>query len=441
MHLTPFNVGLSNAGSRVRGSFSAALLLCFLAGLWYKDAARAQNSSAPSTISYEQAVFRSLNEHPDLAGYEFRMQAADARVRQAGVGPRPELGLEIEDVAGTGDFNAVESAQTTLGVSWLLQCEVIDRRVQVASGRTSMITTQQQIAALDVAADTARYFLMALAQQDRLSLARRAEIQAREGLADIRRHVRVGKLPQAEASRARAEVEQRSLAAEDVEHEYAIAKYQLAAQWGERSPQFAEVDGSLAISIPAVDIASLRLQISNNPNLAIFLNRERIADAEIALAQAEAGIQWRINAGIRRIEATDDFSLVAGISIPLGRRNRNHAEIEALMAEQSQYRSERQALEVALETRVYVMAQQLMHSRHVADAYLKRIIPSLEQALADIESAYKQGKYSYYELASAQQDLIDARLSFLEAQYRGHLYWIEIEKLTGLSLARSGGGK
>lgn len=392
-----------------------------------------------SPITYEQAIFQSLQQHPDLAGYDFRLMAAEADVAQAAIGTRPELGLEIEDVAGTGDVSGTRSAQTTLGVSWLLQCDVIDRRVQAARSKVSLIDTQQQIAALDIAADSARHFLEALAQQERLTLARQAVSQAEKGLADIEQHVRVGKLPQAEASRANAELERRSLAAEDVEHEYAIAKHQLAAQWAARTPTFSSLDGTLSIPIPSVDIQHLREQVRENPKLALFLNRERIADAEIALARAEAGIQWQIEAGIRRLEATDDYGFVAGVAIPLGRRERNSARVAALHASQNQYRAERHAEEIALETRVYVMAEQLRHSRHVAESMQKRIIPSMERALSDTQHAYQQGKYSYYELASAQQDLIDARLSYLEAQYRGYLYLIEIERLTGLPLAGSAG--
>ena len=400
---------------------------------------RAQPQSNDFSVTYEQAILQSLQRHPALAGYEFRLDAANARVSAAGIGPRPELSLEVEDVAGTGDFSEVESAQTTLGVSWLLQCEVIDRRIDAAIGRASLITTQQQIATLDVAADTARYFLQALAQQERLALARQAQIQAQQALEDINHHVQVGKVPQAEASRARADLERRKLAAEDVEHEYGIAKHQLAAQWGERAPDFSGLRGSLTVPIPLVDVASLRQQVAANPELAVFLSRERIAEAEIAVAKAEAGIQWRLNAGIRRLEATDDYSLVAGVAVPIGSRSRNRATVAALMAEQNRYRAERQALEIALETRVYVMAEQMMHSRHVSDALARRIIPSLERALEDTQNAYRQGKYSYYQLATAQQDLIDARLSYLESQYTAHLYLIEIEKITGLSLVQLAG--
>ena len=412
---------------------------CFFAALAVGQHLHAADGVKLPPISYEQAILQSLQQHPELAGYEFRLQAAEATVRHSAVGPRPELGLIIEDVAGTGDVSGISSAQTTLGVSWLLQCDVIDKRVQAARSKVSLISAQQQIAALDIAADSARYYLQALGHQERLTLARQAVVQAQKGLADIKQQVIAGKLPQAEASRAIAEMERRSLAAEDVEHEYAIAKHQLAAQWAARAPTFSTLDGTLSIPIPTVDIQYLRHQVRENPKLAQFLNRERIADAEIALARAEAGVQWKIEAGIRRLEATDDYSFVAGVAIPIGRRDRNSNRIAALQAEQNQYRAERHAEEVALETRVYVMAEQLHHSRHVAESMAQRIIPSMEQALSDTQYAYRQGKYSYYELASAQQDLIDARLSFLEAQYTAYLYLIEIERLTGLPLADSTG--
>ena len=394
----------------------------------------AQEPIPTSRLTFEQAVLKSLQSHPQLAGYNYQLEAATARAAQAGIRPRPELGLVVEDVAGTGDFNNIESAQTTLGITWLLQGELIDKRIEAARSKTGVIEIQRQILELEVAADTARYFLQAMAQQERMVLAHSAVEQARDALVDIRRQVAAGKVPQADASRAEAELERRALAAEDVEHELDIAKYRLAAQWGERTPGFGALEGSLVTPVPAIDIPQLRAEVVGNPNLAIFLSRERVAEAEIALARAEAGIQWRIDAGIRRLESTDDYSLVAGIAIPLGSRERNRDRVAALMAEQNRYRAEMNAKVIELETRVYMLAQQLQHSRHVAEALSLKIIPSLELAHSDTRTAYRQGKYSYYELVAAQQDLIEARLSFLEAQYRAHLYLIEIEKLTGLSL-------
>ncbi|MBN8431578.1 TolC family protein [Microbulbifer salipaludis] len=395
----------------------------------------AQESPVYRGLTFEQAVMQSLQSHLELAGYSYQLESANAQAAQAAVGPRPELRLQVEDVAGTGDFNGVESAQTTLGITWLFQSNVIDKRVEAARIQTSVIETQRQVLELDVAANTARYFLQAMAQQERMVLAMDAVEQAQEALVDIRRQVSVGKVPQADASRAEAELERRRLAVEDIGHELQVSRHRLAAQWGERTPGFGAVDGSLSAPVPAIDIARLRSEVSGNPNLAVFLSRERVAEAEIALARAEAGIQWKIDAGIRRLESVDDYSLVAGVSIPLGRRDRNKNKVAALMAEQNRYRAERDAKALEMETQVYVMAQELLHSRHVAEALEVKIIPSLQRALTDTRSAYRQGKYSYYELAAAQQDLIEARLSYLETQYRAHLNLIEIEKLTGLSLA------
>ncbi|WP_257173103.1 hypothetical protein [Colwellia sp. M166] len=41
------------------------------------------------------------------------------------------------------------------------------------------------------------------------------------------------------------------------------------------------------------------------------------------------------SAGLRRYETTDDFGLVAGISIPFGETNQNQGKIKALTASQN----------------------------------------------------------------------------------------------------------
>jgi len=84
-----------------------------------------------------------------------------------------------------------------------------------------------------------------------------------------------------------------------------------------------------------------------------------------------------------------------------------------------------------------VQYQEYMHSLHRINAYQKEIIPRLEKALKETHRAYNIGRYSYLEWRSVQVDLLEAQAELLEASIDAHIKVIEIERLTGVRIARS----
>ena len=409
-------------------------LTCFA---WISTVSHAQ-STAGELLSFSTAIQRSTNHHPELRAYAHRMNSQQGYITQAGVGSAPEIGLTVEDALGSGEFNGVDNAQTTLSISWVLDSRVVDKRVDAVASRQSILEIEREIKQLDIAAQTARYFLTALAHQERQRIAQQAQSQSALALNEIKKRVEAGKSSIADQLRAEVNLARRTLQIEDLTHETDSAKRQLAAQWGDTTPDFNRLTGTLAQKISVIDSKSLEESLRNNPNLKIFLTRERAAQTDIALAKAEASKRWRISTGIRRYEATDDYALVAGISVPLGGSNRNKGRITALAAERSRYQSEANALNIKLQTQLFVLYEQLQHSLHVGDALTNDIVPRLERAVFETEKAYQLGKYSYLEWSAVQQELFEAQSDQLDPYFTAHINTVEIERLTGVRLTRLG---
>ena len=53
-------------------------------------------------LTLRQALALALVQNPELRAFSWEVRAAEARTLQAGLRPNPELGLEVENVAGTG---------------------------------------------------------------------------------------------------------------------------------------------------------------------------------------------------------------------------------------------------------------------------------------------------------------------------------------------------
>lgn len=403
----------------------------------FSTAARAESGLVGNdkAIGLNEAVARTLARNPELAAFGYQLRAQDGRVLQAGLAPNPELSFTVENALGTGEFSGTDAAEATLSIAWILERGVRQRRVDTAHAGVSLLAVEADIKRLDAAAETARWFFSCLSNQARMVNAKEAVRLAHETVKAVQKRVTAGKSPQAELARAQAELARMELKREDIEHELLSATRRLAAQWGETEPQFTRVSGDLMTLPDTASFEDLKTRISENPDIARFLSKQRVDEAELHLARAQRKPSWRVSAGVRRLEISDDEALVANITLPLALRNRNQGRIAEAQANLAQTNADADAARIRNETLLFVIYQELQHSMHRISTFRDDVIPRLEQALTDTRSAYELGRYSYFEWRTVQQDLLEARSSLVEASVDAHQKAIEIERLTGVRIA------
>lgn len=397
------------------------------------SAVHAQSESEPTLLSLEKAVRLTLEQHPQLGTFLHQREAYQGLVEQVSVGQRPSIGLTIEDFGGDGDYNGFDSAQSTLSISWVMQGARIDQRIQAAQITATQVETQRQIKALDLSAQTARLFIQALVDEQRLTLARQAQQQAQNTVAALKKRVEAGKSPEFESLQAEVEMAQRELEAEDLEHVLTSTRYQLRAQWGGERNDFRLV-GELLTTPTLGSVEQQFDQLKQNPTLALLATQQRIAESEIELARIEAKPQWQFSVGVRRFEASDDFGMVAGVSVPLGKDRSSTGKIRSLQARQAEFASESDALQRQLDTQLYVLLQEIKHSHHVIAALQKRIIPALNTAHVQATHAYETGKLDYQQWVNLLNKKLGAQQDLLSAFEAIHLQHIELQRLTGTTL-------
>lgn len=419
--------------------FSSALLVVTstISGYAYSEV------STLKFVDLSMAISQTISLHPELKVFANQDERYKGYAQQASIQSRPEIGLTIEDALGTGDHSGFKSAQSTLSISWVLDNSLVKSRVANAKVQGSTVALEREIKALDLAAQTARYFIQVLVNEERLKLAKMSLNQAIKSFEAVTKRVKAGKSSLVDKLKSQAEVAKRELVVEDLTHEVDTSKYQLLAQWqGQgQSEQHKETNiiGSL-LSLPhlpltnSTDVDSLFTHLKQLPSVSLFATKHRIAQSEIELARIETKPLWKFSTGLRRYETTDDFGLVAGISIPFGDANQNEGQIRALRASQGELATESQALVHKLNTQLYVLIEQMKRSQHVIHAVTEKVIPVLEQAFEQAEKAYKAGMYSYTEWMNTQQELLNAQSDLIGAYQNAHLNNIEIERLTGTSL-------
>ncbi|MFT5046729.1 MAG: cobalt-zinc-cadmium efflux system outer membrane protein [Porticoccaceae bacterium] len=391
-------------------------------------------ASEGSVINLKEAVERTLQRNPNLVAFGYQIEAQQGRLIQSRLRPNPELGILVENVLGSGDFNKADDAEATLSLSWLLERGKRDQRVAVATAEVSLIESEAEIRRLDEVAETARLFLDILANQERLARTQNSVNLAIQTVKAIDERVRAGRTPEADLARAEAQLARTLLLQEDFEHELKTAKHRLAAQWGESQLDFVGAKGDISQLPVVASFPEILNRLDENPDFVRFASEQRLRVSELAMAESEAKPSWQLSTGIRRFQESGDQALLFGVTIPLARHNRNQGGVAEAQAKLSMTSANQSAARIRIETQLFALYQELLHSMHRATVLREEVLPKVEQALAETQRAYTNGRYGYFEYQIVQQEVLEAQSALIETSIDAHKRLIEIERLTGTSL-------
>ena len=80
-----------------------------------------QPEEPTGVLTLRQALALALLRNPELASAAWEVRAGEARTLQAGLLPNPEVGVEVENFAGSGEFRGVDAAETTVALSQVIE--------------------------------------------------------------------------------------------------------------------------------------------------------------------------------------------------------------------------------------------------------------------------------------------------------------------------------
>ena len=414
---------------------SMRLLLGACVLIWAISATATPGMTAGTPLTLGQAIALVLDNNPQLRAADFESRAAADRVQQQSQ-PMPwELGVELENLAGSGQASGTSDLETTLSLGRVLELGDKSRlRGEVARFEAGMLRHEQDVQRLDLVTEAARRFIdIAWVQAERKLSQEQLEL-TRRTLKAVEKRFRVGKAPAAEHSRAQINLAQAELALEETDHLLANSWRQLSVLWGEFEPGYGSVQADLFRLEAEPHYAVLEQLIERNPALVRLATAERLADARLQLARASSRPDLDIRAGMRHFNDGNDLGLVLSLRMPLGSNGRARpyvTEADSLMQRQPMLAQEQR---FALRATLFELHQEQLHARDRLTVYQERIIPAAEKALSDYSQGYAAGRYSLLELTSAQEVLLEARREVLSAAIDHHKTGVEIVRLTGATL-------
>jgi len=399
------------------------------------SAAGASAADSGARLTFEAVAQRTLSSRPEFRRFSAERRVMDARRAQAALRPALELGLEVEGLAGNGDFQGVDSAELGLSLGTVFETGgKRTGRIDVAERAADLLRVEQRIEALDLLAETARRFIEVAVAEERTALTDQVFQQATRTVDLVRPRVNAARAPRTELLNAELALTQARLARSAATRELESAQMRLASQWG-KPDERPTVNAALRTTAAPKSYPDLELELATTPDLARFASERALRDAEARLVRAQRTADWRVSVGVRRYEASRDQALMLSWSMPLGSADRNAAaESEAsAIAEGSDLRLEATAL--SLRSTLFRQLQLLEAARERLSAINDEDLPRAREALALTERGYRIGRFPYRELAIAQSQVIDFQIAQLDAAAAYHSTFIEIERLTGARLA------
>jgi len=391
---------------------------------------------SPSALTIEDAVARALDAAPLLRAGEEGLRAADGAYRQAGARPNPELLIEAENFAGSGDFNGVGGAEFSYSLGQQIERggKRRARRAFAEADRNIAGLTVERMR-LEIIFSARRAFIDAVAAETIADLARARAASAEVTRATVARRVEAAKDPRGAGDSAAAAAAEAKSDLARAERERDLARQDLGLLTNIETQGIDLVSPWFAA--PPAGIADPSLSAANSPDVAILKSFEDRAEAAAALERAAAKQDPTISVGVRNLRETHDTAAILSVSMPLALFNRNKGAIARADAERRQAAFEREAGELAL-SRDIVRARGVLDAAIAESLALRRdVIPRAESALQASRAGYARGAFTYLEVFSAQNALFDFRAKEVDALRRAHLAKAEFDRLTARLAAPS----
>ncbi len=375
-------------------------------------------------ITLEQAISWAADAAPSLRANEAAIVAARAGRLQARVRPNPSVMIESENFVGTGAYDVFRQAEITATYS-----QMIERggkrqaRIGLADREVRVTEAAARIGRLDLAEVVERAFIAVLIARQVVEIAEYRLSVEQDIEREALRRVRGYKDPLFVETRAAARVAQARIDLDQARARQNAAQDLLASFWG-GSGTGLEIAGKL--SWATADRASLA-----EADQALAEAEVARADAAVNLEQTRRTQDYTFSGGTRFLRGTNDVALVAGITIPLGRFDRNQGNIERAQAERLRAELSAEAQRLGRLRRLASLRADAEAARLRAEAIMAEVWPRATQTLDQVRAGYNRGGFNFRDVQDAADAILQVQEQWLQAVTQHRNRQSEIDRLTG----------
>lgn len=387
-------------------------------------------SQQTPALTLDQAVLAAGGTAPSNAAAAASVEAARAGRSVAGLRPNPTFQGQLENVAGSGPYKGLQSAETTVGFA--IPIELGGKRgarVAVASAQVSRAELQAAITAADVRVQVTQLYVEAVAAERRSATAGDQARIAAEVLRGARVRVQAGRASPLEQQRA--DVAQINADA-NVERQMRLAeaaRANLARRIGR--PIDGGLDAGFFDRLPAAIFGPVSPPIAQGTLALAAADADlAIADAGIRLARANRVPDINVGPALRRLEATNDTAAVFAISIPIPIFNNGRAAIAQATAERTRAQAVQRVTALDVEQAITDAEAEVANAATSARAAAGPALAAAQEAARIARIGYREGKFGQLDLLDAERTLAETRVAAIDALANYQNARARLERLT-----------
>ena len=365
------------------------------------------------SFTLAQALERAGATSPAIESGAAGVLVAQAARTVAGLRPNPELNIQTENVAGSGDYRGFRSAETTAQVTLPLELGgKRPARVALANAQQDRAQIEQAVIAADLRLAVTQAYVTAVSAVERASVAQRQVAIAAEALRSAQVRVRAGRASPLEAQRAELAHLNAQATQEQAERLANVARANLGRLIG--APVAGALDlrwfETLAVAGP-VD----RAAVSDMLTARAAALDVATADAQVRLAGAQRVPDLQLFAGPRRLSGSNDTALLMGINIPLQIFDNGGAAQAQARAERQRADATRRMTEIQLDQAIASADAEVANAETAARIASGPALAAAQEAARIARIGYREGKFGQIDLIEAERALLDTRMAAIDA--------------------------
>lgn len=403
-----------------------------------------------SGIGVEELVRMALVRNAELEATRRRTAEAQAQLLQARLRPNP--GFEVSVTNGR-ILGSPGERDITLGYAHVFELGgKRERRVRAAQIGSELAELEVAERERQLKADVKARFGEALAAARNLETAEQLLDLNRQILKITEARVREGEAAPLEQGLLQVEVSRIESDRLLFENQVARALLELKTLAGMNSEEPLRISGDLSVSPVTISLAeSVERALAKRPDLEALRLEEKLREAEIELARAEAlpnliGFarytrsssafdQFGLSGTGRLVPLRDTDNLfTAGVSITLPVLNRNQGQIQAAIARGQAARLRRQFLEQVIRREVRAAYSRYETARRALEIFDQRVLGQSQENLRIIRAAYNFGELRLLDVINEQRRLTDTQKAYTEVLKEYYLAIVALERAVGASL-------
>jgi len=394
-----------------------------------------ESNTKTEYLILEDAVEIAISNNPLIKFKKHNIGTYEGRIKQAGLLPNPEIEFFTQETP----TNNIGFDQSQNSVALYQKLETGGKRklrVKAAEEEKKVMELDFKTTIADITAKVKKSFFNVLTAQDELKFAEETLKISKSLMAISNDKFNTGDIAKIELLKAKIELSNSKMRVQDAERKHLDSVKMLQTIMGVPDIALNNLFPISAVDTPSLNLDKLNdLLLNNHPALKA---RKKIVDLSlIKISEAKRIAIPDINAtiGYKRLSATDENTVQAGIEFPLPIFNRNQGKIIEARANSFKAKDDVEIVRNQLLLQLSNAFSLYTSTREQVRFFVDTIIPQTEESLKIARQGYQLGEFDYLEVLDAQRTLANTRISYLKILNELFSSITEIEKFVGVKIS------